>query len=373
MRFADIPFHDDVKQRLREMVDTDRLPHALMLQGPSGTGKFALARALTQYLHCESRTADGEPCGRCPACLQHQGFNHIDTIYSFPVVKKGTTALSSDYQREFTDFLTLSPFMDFEQWLAMLDNVNAQPLIYVEEGAELSRRLGFTSHASKYKVLLMWLPERMKEETANKMLKLVEEPADDTKIIMVSNNPSGVLPTIYSRTQRVDVRRYEDAEIAAWLRDSRGIDPDTAASVASLADGDVNRALALLKGKTDSDENLDLFIELMRLAYQRRIIDLKAWSVKVAGKGREGVIAFFDYAARMMRENYLYVLGLTPLRRMTHSEEAFSRNFHPFVNERNIEALMQMCDAARIDIAANANAKIVCFDVAIKTILLLKR
>ena len=372
MRFSDIPFHDDVKQRLRDMVDSNRVPHALMLEGPSGTGKFMLARALAQYLHCTDRH-DGEPCGKCPACLQHQGFNHIDTLFSFPVVKKGGTAISADYIDVFCDFMSEWPFMDFERWLSMLDNINAQPQIYVEEGAELLRRLGFTAHGSRYKVVLLWLPERMREETANKLLKLVEEPSDDTKFIMVSNNSRDVLPTIYSRTQRITVRRYDDAELASWLVSTKGIDSGEAANIARLAGGDVNRANALLGISGRGKENLDRFMALMRLAYQRKVADLRAWSNDLAKEGREGVLDFFSYACHMLRENFIYALHVAPLNSMNAGEEAFSSRFSPFVNERNIEELMAVFDAARADIAANANAKIVGFDVAIKVILLLKR
>ncbi len=353
------------------MVDDDRVPHALLLEGPAGAGKFSLARAMVQYLHCENRHA-GEPCGKCPACVQHQTFNHIDTLFSFPVVKKGNTALSADYMDVFCDFISESPFMDFERWLSMLDNINAQPLIYVEEGAELLRRLNFTAHGSRYKAVLLWMPERLKEETANKLLKLIEEPADDTKFIMVSNNPQAVLPTIYSRTQRIRVRRYEDSEVAAWLH-SRAVNDEAAESIARLACGNLNRALSILGSSRRDKANLDYFINLMRLAYQRKVSELRLWSNELAGEGREPVMGFYEYAVRMLRENYIYALHVGDLSLMTQEEKAFNRNFSPFVNERNIEDLMGVFDKARIDVAANANAKIVCFDVAIKVILLLKR
>lgn len=375
MRFADIPFHDDIKQRLRDMVDADRVPHALLLEGPAGAGKFSLARAFVQYLHCTDRQ-NGEPCGRCPACLQHQGFNHIDTVYSYPVVKRegsSSAPLSADYAEEFRDFVSESPFMNFELWLEKLNKNNAQPLIYVEEGTELLRRLGFTAHAARFKVVLMWLPERLKEETANKLLKLIEEPADDTRIVMVSNNPSAILPTIYSRLQRITVPRYDDAEVASWLASAKGLSQNDAASVAALAEGNINRADGLTGASVRGKSNLENFISLMRLAYQRKIIELRPWANNLAAEGRESVMAFFEYASRMLRENFVYALRVGRLQCLNNDEDAFSRNFSPFVNERNVEDLMKVFDDARIDVAANANAKIVCFDVAIKVILLLKR
>lgn len=214
MRFADISGHDDVKQRLRDMVDENRMPHAIMIEGPEGSAKFALARAFLQYIHCTARSA-GDSCGRCPECKLSATLNHIDTFISFPVVKRsGRGDTSDDYLAEFRDYVRDYPYMDFEEWLRRLDNINAQPLIYVSEATSLIRKLSITSRRSDFKTSLIWLPERLKEDAANKLLKLVEEPASDTIIVMVSNNSQLVLPTIYSRTQRVMVRRYTDAEVA---------------------------------------------------------------------------------------------------------------------------------------------------------------
>ena len=372
MKYADIPGHDDVKMRLRQMADTDRIPHALLLEGPSGIGKLALARATAQYIHCENRTPEGDSCGRCPSCLQHQAFNHVDTIYSFPVVKKGEVALSDDYMPEFRDMVRDTIFMHFEKWLLCLDNVNAQPLIYVNEANELIRKLSYTAHNSRYKIVIMWLPERLKEDAANKLLKLVEEPHSDTLFIMVSDNSRGILPTIFSRTQRVQVLRYSDAEIADYLQLKYALQPDDAASVARLAAGSMASAIKMIDVTKDTNEYLDLFMELMRKAYTRKIADLKIWASNVAALGREREMRFLEYCAHMMRENFVLNIHTPALNFLNDIEMQFSSRFSPFINERNVERLIKVVDEARADIAANANAKLVNFDVAIKVILLLK-
>ncbi|MDE6491509.1 MAG: DNA polymerase III subunit delta, partial [Muribaculaceae bacterium] len=144
MKFSDIPGHDIAKSRLIAMADSGRIPHALLIHGPKGIGKMSLARAFAQYVHCENRS-NGDSCGCCPSCIQHQSFNHIDTHYVFPVVKKQKSRLTSDdYMAEWREFLTESPWMDFGRWLAALDNMNAQPMIYVEESASLIRKLTYT-------------------------------------------------------------------------------------------------------------------------------------------------------------------------------------------------------------------------------------
>ncbi len=373
MKFADIPGHDDVKQRLRQMVDDHRIPHALLLEGPAGTAKFALARAMAQYIHCTNHV-NGDSCGKCAACLQHQTFNHADTFYSFPVIKKNSKpTISDDYAADFHEYLEKNPWMDFDNWLSILGNANAQPMIYVEEAAELLRKLNLTARSAKFKVVVMWLPERLREEAANKLLKLVEEPFPDTIFLMTSDNPRKILPTIYSRTQRISVKRYDDAEVAAVLSSTLKIDSPTASALASTAEGSLSRALALAGSDKESQQFLDLFMELMRLAWQRKVGLLKAWSVKVAELGREGSMRFYDYCARMVRENFIMNLGVPQLNLLTPAEKSFSVKFSPFINERNVEGLIEVLDAALRDTMLNGNAKIISFDLAVKAILLIKK
>lgn len=374
MRFADIPGHEDVKARLRKLVDSDRIPHALLLEGPAGTGKFALARALAQYIHCENRLPSGDSCGNCPACVQHQSFNHIDTIFSFPVVKKGTgnSAISDEFIDEFKELMLDNEFMDFEDWLVKLDNINAQPQIYVEEANELLRKLNFTTHNSKFKIVLMWLPERLKEEAANKLLKLVEEPFPDTLFVMASNQSKLILPTIYSRTQRILVKRYSDDEISQYLRDNYGLDYESSVLISKLAAGNIVEATKLINVSKERTVFLNLFMELMRKAYIRNVGDLKQWAADVAALGREREMQFLDYCARMIRENFILNIKVPDLISLSKEEKEFSVRFSPFINERNVIKLFQFINEARTDIASNANAKLVNFDFAIKVILLLK-
>lgn len=374
MRFADIPGHEEEKRRLREMADSGRIPHALLLEGPAGTGKFALARAFVQYIHCRHRTADGDSCGVCDACRQQESFNHIDTIYSFPVVKRKNSkvTLSDDYIEEFHEFMRQSPFMDFSKWLEMLGNINGQPQIYVEEGNELIRRLTFMTRRSAYKTAIMWLPERMMEPTANKLLKLIEEPFGDTILVFVSNRPRNILPTIYSRLQRVTVSRYSDSELAEILRGD-GLDAATAADLARIAEGNVNEALQQSGVGEERLRQFELFVQLMRKAYARRVGELRKWSVEVSELGREGAMRFIDYMTRLLRESFLSHLADPRLLTMNRAELEFVSRFFPFINERNISDFCRLADEARRDIAANGNAKMIFFDMAVRAIMLIRR
>lgn len=374
MNFSDIPGHEDIKARLREMADKDRIPHALLLEGPAGCGKFALARAFVQYIHCTNRTADGDSCGCCEACRQQQKFNHIDTVFSFPVLKRksGGVTVSNDYLEEFKTFLQKSPFMDFKTWVSDLGNPNGQPQIYVDEGNELGRRLSFMTRRSKYKTALMWLPERMVEATANKLLKLVEEPFEDTLFIMVSNESRLILPTIYSRTQRITVPRYSDQEVSAILA-GEGIEPALADDLARIAQGSVCEALRQSGENEEHLKHFELFVELMRKAYGRKVSELRKWSQDVAELGREGAIHFVEYMGRLLRESFLMHLGDQRLLTMNRAEYEFVKRFFPFINERNVEDFCTLADEAARDVAANGNSKIIFFDVAVRAIILIRR
>ena len=373
MKFSDVPCHEVTKRRLQQFVDSDRIPHAILIEGQSGIGKFMMARAFAQYVHCENRK-DGDSCGVCPSCIQHQTFNHIDTHFIFPIIKKGSgkSSISDDYIEEWREFLTDNPYMDFEKWLLSLDNINAQPHIYVDESADIIKKLNFTAHKAKYKIVLLWLPERMKNECANKLLKLIEEPYSDTIFVMVSNDSKQILPTIYSRTQRLEMLRLGDEPIAKYLSQKHAIEYNNALSIAHLSEGNMNRAEKELQLTKENSKFFDMFVELMRLAYQRKISDLKRWSNDVASLGREQSMQFLAYSQRLIRENFIYNLNERELNYMNDKESQFSVNFARFITERNVQKLIEELNRAHIDIMGNVNAKIVFFDLSVKIILLLK-
>lgn len=376
MKFSDIPAHDEVKQRLREMVNNDRIPHALILEGPAGIGKLSLARAMAQYLHCTNRTPEGDSCGVCASCRQHESLNHIDTVYVFPVVKtekfRNEPPTSDDFMDQWREYIKGRTFMDYDAWAAGFGKKNAKPSNYVTESSALIHKLSLTSHATRYKVVLWWLPELMNEDTANKLLKLIEEPAKDSILIMVSDNSKSILPTIYSRLQRVEVRRYSDDVVAGYLSSTRGLAANDAMALAHISGGSISSAISNADGSEAEAQMLEMFIQLMRLAYQRNIAQLREWANTLAALTREQQCRFYEYCSRLMRENFVYNLNVPQLNYLNGAEQKFSANFARFITERNVEKLIEVFDKAGAHIYGYANGKIVNLDVAIKVILLLK-
>ncbi|MCM1028454.1 MAG: hypothetical protein NC342_02300 [Pseudoflavonifractor sp.] len=382
MRFSDIPGHEAVKTRLREMVDSGRLPHAILLEGPTGIGKLSLARALAQYIHCTGRRAgDTDSCGQCPACRQSTSLNHIDTFHVYPVTrleKMDHPPVSEEFAQEWREYLGIEAprqrlFQDIDAWTDSFGKKGATLITYASESNDLIRKLSTTSHASRYKTVVWWLPERMNPECSNKLLKMIEEPYEGTCIIMASDDPQRLLPTVYSRLQRVAVDRYTDAEVATQLEERMGIEAEAAREAARNARGSMKRAMTAVSANTWTRVMLPRFIELMRLAYQRNVGELRRWSADLASDGRDRAAAFFDYASAQVRENFMARIGglTSQLVYLNTDEAAFARNFSRFITEANAEKLCQEFAEARRDIQGNANVKIVAFDLALKVIMLL--
>lgn len=373
MRFSDIPGHDAEKQQLRQLVDSDRLPHALLISGPAGIGKLALARALAQYIHCTNRTPDGDCCGVCPSCRQHQSHNNADMYYVFPVLKRDGLRYSDEYIDKWRRFLDEYRYADFGSWLTLLDAGNSQPTIYADEAVEIIRKLSLSNYSARYKIMLIWLPERMQEAAANKLLKIIEEPWEDTRFILVSNEPQKILPTIFSRTQRVNLKRLSQQQIAEAISRESALEPDDADMIARLSEGDLNAAFAMTAAGGENDDFRTTFQEAMRNAYRRDIRALKDMADRLAGSGREKTRRMLAYFSRQIRENLVYNLGVPQLNVQTTAEAQFSRNFAPFINPVNAPALLDSFDRAASDIGRNANAKMVLFDTFIDMIMALRR
>lgn len=373
MRFCDIIGNEKAIDQVRRMVDSDHIAHAILLHGEPGVPKLALALATAQYIHCTNRI-NGDSCGVCNSCLQHQSMNHADTFFSYPIIKKGENPVSEDFNDEWKEFLGGTVVAeDYQQWLALLGNTNSQPIIYASESDNIVRKMSMSAFTAKYKVLVMWQADKMNAGCANKLLKLIEEPDLDSIFLLTTDNVKGILPTIYSRTQRIELRKPSTQQIAEYLARTHDIDMTEALALAAPADGNVVMALRNMDHSSETHEFHRQFMALMRLAYQRDILHLKDWSEEIADYKREKSQRFLDYAARMVRENYIYNLQVPTLNYETQEEASFSKNFARFINELNVERMLNVFGDAARHIRGNANAKIVLFDVAIKVTILIKK
>lgn len=372
MDFNDVIGQQDAKNRLSQMIEEQRIPHALMLCGPKGCGKMAMAMALSATLLRQGH----ENSANTEAMLKT--WEHPDLHFTYPVIKPtGTSSdhkmTSDDFSREWHDMIVKSSYFSIEHWLEEMKAENQQAIIFEAESDLITHNLSLKSSQGGWKICLIWLPERMNITCANKILKILEEPPQQTVFIMVCEEPEKLLDTIRSRVQRIDLKRIADSDIEEALVNRRLIDADTAKRIARIANGSWLRALEQMEANSENAEMLEWFKNLMRLAYMRNVKGMKAWSETIAATGREKQLRAITYFSRMIRENFMYNFQLPQLNYMSQEEEAFAKNFAKFVNEANVIEISELFQKARREIAQNGNAKIIFFDVALQMIVLLIR
>ena len=380
MRFADITGQEDLKRHLVQSVDAGRVSHAQLFTGQAGAGALALTVAYVQYLCCHHRH-DGDSCGECPDCRQIAALAHPDLHLVFPVNKQGKK--SGEVMRS-DEFLPLfraifgenGGYFSAQDWYERLDlGKTLKGMIAAREADEIIRKLSFKSFEADYKTMLIWLPEAMNEEAANKILKILEEPWEKTLFLLVSEQPDRLLPTILSRTQEVAVPRIAPDVLERVARERGIADPVKARNMARLAGGDLLELKHLVAGESDAlrKENFDLFCGLMRLSYNDKHLELVAWAEDAAQLSREQQRAFLRDAARLLRESYMLHAGINEVCYLWGEELAFCTKFAPFIGSQNIEPLIGEIESALAQISQNGNPTIVFTHFALAVSKMIKR
>lgn len=385
MQFSEIIGQQEIKNRFIRTVAEQRIPHAQLLRGTEGVGKLALAIAYAQYICCENRGAT-DSCGTCPSCVKYKKLAHPDLHFVFPVIKPTgkTTVVCDDFIADFRAMILENPYFSVNEWYAKISGDAKQGMIYGNESQEIIRKLNLKTYESEYKVMIIWLPEKMNITCSNKLLKILEEPPAKTVFLLVSNQPDEIITTILSRTQHVNIPRLTDNDIVVSLlkKDDLEITQHDALNVARISNGSFLAALSILGEDDENKLNFERFVMIMRLAWQvgnrkdhASLKTLKKWSDEMAapGVGRERQKNFLSYAQRMTRENFILNLQQPDMNYLTSYETDFSRKFSPFINERNVEDIMKEFALAERHIEQNVNAKMVFFDLVFKVIMLLKR
>ena len=365
-------------ERLVKDAQQGTVPHALLFCGPEGVGKLQTAIAFARYLLCRDKGNNADSCGTCPSCVKMDKLVHPDLHFVFPVINKSKTAgrstVSDDEISTWRETVLDRQYFGFEEWLSDIDADNKQASIFVTESESINAKLALKSVEGGYKIMIIWHAEKMNQQCANSLLKLLEEPPAGTIFILTTDAPELMLETILSRTQRIEFKRIPEETIKQCLTGPGfSLDESTAQQIAHFSGGSWLKAMSTLRINTESDEFLDYFMQLMRLSYGRRLKDLKLWSDSIASNGREWHKRFLQYCQRMIRENFICNFHQPELNYLTEREQQFSIKFAPFVNENNIIGLMETLSDAQRDIEQNVNSKMVFFDLTLKTIMLMKQ
>lgn len=374
MLFREIIGRKEIRKRLVESVKEGFIPHARLINGREGTGTLPLALAYARYLLCTDRQED-DACGSCPSCLKLNKLSHPDLHFVFPIInKKGNKeAFCDDFLPEWRKFLQETPYGTLTTWLEHLGSANAQGLIYARESNEIMRKLNLKAYESEYKIMIIWLPEKMHEAAANKLLKLLEEPPEKTIFLLVSEEPEKVIPTIQSRAQFLAVPPISDEDLLQTLSEKYDIGKNDLELVIRLAHGSYAQASEIIESTGNNEEYLELFITIMRNSWKRDIMNMKIKADQFAAMGRDKQKAFLAYAQKMIRENFLYRLQVPEINYMNRKEAEFAVNFHPYVYEENIIDFMEELALAEKHIEANVNPRMIFFDLSLKIAVLLKK
>ena len=372
MTFKNIIGQQKAKQILRGMADGERMPHALLMLAPQGAGGLPLAMTYAQYVLCENK-ADGEPCGVCTACVKAEKMIHPDIHFSYPTI--GSKTVATHVLKQWREAIAQNPYQNANQWLEKLDAENKQGNIPVAECVEIVKKLSLKIFEASHKILIMWLPEYLGKE-GNRLLKLIEEPPDETLFILVAENQDLILNTILSRCQLVTLVPLSDEDVKNGLMQvSHGdnlmlsnikiqLDESEAEAISHLAEGNFNEAILL--SQTADNNNATLFLDWMRACFKGNGVELVNWVDKFAGIGREKQKLFLKYGLHFLRE--LMVLTTTDNEnlRLRGEELSTALKMKSIINFNKIEPMAALFDECSYFVERNANPKILFLDASIK-------
>ncbi len=365
MRFSEVVGHAELKGKLINEVNHNHVSHAQLFAGKAGYGVLPIALAFVQYIFCENKQGN-DSCGECQSCKKVAKLQHPDLHFSFPTVQT-ISKISDGLISEWREKITENPYFDLNGWVKYMDPKERKPIIGKDESQEIIKKLNLRSFEGGYKVMMIWMAEEMNQSSANKLLKILEEPPGNTLFILMADSEETMLQTILSRTQKVRIPRINMEDMSLYLREYKNQSAGSADSIAARVDGDLIEALEFLGDHAEQDENREQFIQLMRVCYKKSVLDMMDWSETIAQKSREFQKVFLKYALHMFRQSLLKNYTEDTLTRVSDEEEGFLQKFARFITGNNIGSFLETFSDAHYHIERNANPKILftqlCFEV----------
>ncbi len=358
MKFSEVLGQETIKQQLINLVRHNRLSHALLFHGKEGVGKKALALAFAQYILCENQS-ETDSCGVCPACKKAAKLVHPDEHFIFPVIKDSSKlAVSDTYLKQWREELLNNLYFTYNQWNAAIGDGKKSAQIYVDESHEIIKKLNFKAFESDYKVMLIWLPEKMNVQTANKLLKTLEEPAEKTVLILIAEKLDFMLSTILSRVQQIKIPPIDSETIKTYLQEHFSADSDQIAFATHFAKGQLNKAVEAMHQSESKQMYHQWFVSYMRLSFTNTMHDLIALNDEIIAHDKNDLLGFLNYAIHYVRDNYMLNLNQKDLVALVENEANFAAKFSNYINENNIDKIYTSFNNAIANIERNANVKI---------------
>ncbi|MBP6041350.1 MAG: DNA polymerase III subunit delta' [Flavobacterium sp.] len=374
MQFSEILGQEHIKSHLTKSADLGRIPHAQLFVGPEGSGTLPMAVAYAQYILCGN--AQNENGGGNESCnLKFDKLSHPDLHFVYPTVATEdvkSKPKSIDFIGDWRNFVSHNPYGSLFDWYTVLGVNNKQGEIRVDDAQEILKSLALKSYEGGYKIMIVWMADKMNIAASNKLLKLLEEPPEKTIFILIVEQEEDVIQTIRSRCQVLHFNGLPESCIAEALVAKKQIEPKQAATIAHQAQGDYNKALHLAQNDKDEYPFDEWFVTWVRAAFKAKgnaaaIQDLILWSEQVAGLGRETQKKFLEFCIEMFRQALLLNYESPSLVYLEPTVEKFKlANFAPFVNGNNIHAIFKEISDAIYHIERNGNAKIILTDLSIQ-------
>lgn len=365
MRFEEVIGQQEVKERLIETVRSGRISHAQLFFGPEGSGALSMALAYTQFINCSSPVNSkdsglpADSCGTCPSCIKYQKLVHPDLHFIFPVASTPQvpkSPVSKNFYEKWREFIgSTKGYGNLIDWYSLIGIDRKQGLINAEDCSEILRTLSYKSYGGGYKVMIIWMVEKLFHAAAPKILKVLEEPPDQTLFILVTENPDQIINTIRSRTQLIKLQAIADPDIRRSLEPIDGIAGSRITDIVRISQGNYREALRLARLENPDKELFDRFKLWMRLCFQSKMPEILDMVREMSSEGRESQKQFLQYALRIIRESLLLSIRGEALSRLTREELDFARNFSPFVNQANAGEFTTVLEDAVQHIERNAN------------------
>ncbi len=383
MLFKDIIGNQKIKKKLIDTVKNNRISHAQLFLGQEGCGKLALAIAYAQFISCKNRK-DDDACGVCSSCIKYNKLIHPDLHFVFPVARtpKFTKPVSDDFIKEWRQFVLSSNYHSYNDWLEYIGTENIQGSIYSQESQEIIRKLNLKTFEAEYKIMIIYMAEKMNISASNKLLKMIEEPPSKTLFILITEDEGEILTTIRSRTQLIKIDRIEKDEIyTALIKKFETLSQDNIDDIARIANGNMLTAEKLAFEKTEQAANksediyFNLFSNLMRFSFSVKILDIVNLIDDISKLGRERQKIFLEYCQRIVRENFMLNIAndqKNDLVFLANKELDFSTNFNKFIHANNVILITEELNKAQVHIERNAYDRIVFLDLALNIVKLLK-
>lgn len=366
MRFEEIVGLENKKQQLVNAVKNNNVAHAQLFAGKPGSPNLAMAIAYAAYLNCEN-PQDSDSCGSCPSCSKNSKYVHPDVHFVFPVSGtkdvKSEEAISERFFPQWRKFLIDSVFGDLDGWIAAYGGENKQVNISKRESREIIKNLSLKAFEGKYKITIVWLPEFMHPTAANGILKILEEPPENTVFILVTDNADKLLPTITSRTQRVTIPSFEDKAIIDLLVTKFGIDESQASTIAPMADGDINAALKMANSM--EDDSHDFFANWMRSCFKKDLATLVDMSEEYHKQSKLTQRSLMKYGLTIFRESLVFAHAPST-NRVSGAIHGFIEKFSATLDIDKISKISTLLDEALFHLERNGSPKMIFLDLSLQ-------